>query len=493
MARRRIVTEDGLTAWRSERTPYSPRDKPDSERWTLASHQQYALEMMDANKQLLIAYDMGTGKTAIALHWILRHLRDGSIKDALVIAPASLIPSWNKAIWNMTDFVGVSRSDIELLADRVTVRSYQKTYRRVSKTVRHRNGKESVKKVVEIHPDIDHTWGAIFVDESHNIGSHSSIQTNVAMTLARAAEYRFCMSATPVHGGRGREDYSKLYGQINFLSPGYWSSWSTFCKDCVTHLDNWYHPDKYDEDKCKAILWRYGISCRLADVFDMPPKVDCELPCALNLSAASVYKDLRSGKWAAYGLDITVGGAIFGKLLQVCSGSMKIDDEKPTMVLPCGKDDVLRDIMDGCSGKLVVFCQYTASVDRCAKVAEEAGEKVVVYDGRSRQDAWVEFQDGDADVIVCQYQRGGVGIDLFASSTCVFFEPCFSATLFEQAKGRIFRKGQTSPCIYYYLYTKGTIEQKTFETVRSGVDVNAQMLEAWAHQESVAHRIQENS
>lgn len=45
---------------------------------------------------------------------------------------------------------------------------------------------------------------------------------------------------------------------------------------------------------------------------------------------------------------------------------------------------------------------------------------------------WKDFQDGDARYIVCQYQSGGVGIDLFASHTMVFYEPTMSALLLEQ-------------------------------------------------------------
>ena len=104
-------------------------------------------------------------------------------------------------------------------------------------------------------------------------------------------------------------------------------------------------------------------------------------------------------------------------------------------------------------------------------------------DGRSDKDAWVRFQDGPARYIVCQYQSGGVGIDLYASHTCIFYEPTMSSLLLEQARARIRRKGQTRRCLYYHLICPGLVDDRISRTVRSGVTVTNQMLDEWASQD----------
>ena len=68
----------------------------------------------------------------------------------------------------------------------------------------------------------------------------------------------------------------------------------------------------------------------------------------------------------------------------------------------------------------------------------------------------------------------------------VFYEPTMSSLLLEQAKARIMRKGQNQKCIYYWISTKGTIEQRAMETVRNGVDVTREMLDQWAKQKAIA-------
>lgn len=464
--------------------------------YVLFEHQEFAQFMMDCNKRLGIFYDMGTGKTAIALTWILRNLKDGTIPDALILCPASLVPSWEHAVDTLHMFKGVSEDDVRLMQDRVTIVSFQRSYERIK--LRNRDGTPKLDKngkpVVEtqIRSEYDRRWGAVFVDESHCIGSYKSNQFYAALAFAQLTEYAFPMSGTPVHGGGGKEDFAKMYGQIRFIEPTMWPTWAEFCSECVTHFDNFNKPRSYNVSHCRDILSRYGISCRITDVRDMPPVTDCMVPC--ELAEEKVYKNISEGAWAQYGLDIKMAGGKFGKLMQLCSGFLirgetTVEEDMGTITFgrtrtvdryDTGKKAVLSDIVGGCDGKIVVFCNFTPSVDLCMEVCRKAGRKAVRYDGSAPADAWKEFQYGDADAIVCQYQRGGVGIDLYAACNQVFFEPCFSALLFEQAKRRIFRTGQTHPCVYHYMYTPGTVEQKVLRNVMNGVDVTNEMMEEWS-------------
>ena len=446
------------------------------ERWHLAEHQKYALFMMDCNPSLGIFYDMGCGKTAIALSWTLQHLKAGDIRDALVVCPASIVPSWGVAMDNMINFEGVTSDDVELLKRSVTVTSYQKTYRTERQPVKHRDGVTTYKRVITIRDEMDKPWGAIFLDESHKAGAHDSVTTKTMLALAKMTDHRYIMSGTPVHGGGGKPDYKKMYGQLKFLDDGVWRNWTDFCNRYVTRYNLWHQPTAYRDSECESLLQEYGIVCRLTDVFDMPDYSELTMQCAL--AEKKVYKDIKNGFLKDYGIEIEVAGGQYNKMLQVCSGSLK--RESDTLKLKCSKDEALKDILEGTSDKVVVFAKFRASVDRAADVCRECGRNVVVYDGRSKKDAWKEFQYGDADAIVCQYQSGSEGLDLFASPIEVLYEPCFSAKDLEQAKRRIYRKGQEHPCMYYYLVTPGTIEERVLMTVRSGVDVTSDMLDRWS-------------
>lgn len=464
----------------------------DEQKWTLKPHQELALTVMDSNDGLLLGYGMGTGKTAIALHWILRHLKSGDIENALVVCPANLIGSWWLNVDKMLRFEGVTVDDVQLLKDRVTILSYAKTYHLASKKeVRMKNGRTFTKKEYSLTPEVDKYWGVIFYDESHYLGAHGSAVTRAAITLGHLAAHRYPMSGTPTSGGKGVENFAKLYGQLMFAIPGIWKNWTEFATKYILKTDMWHNPAVYNSSACRELLSRYGIACRLEDVVDMPEYLEVDIPC--TLAEPKMYADFAKDKWAKHGVDLTSSGAKFTKMRQICSGSL-IVDEDTTRSLRCSKDDALTEIVNGTDGKIVIFCDFRASVDRCVRICTELGRDVVRYDGGAERDDWMRFQDGDADVIVCQYRSGSVGIDLSAASYTVFFEPCYSATDFDQAKHRMWRQGQTKTTVFYYLYTLrpapvkkagqapdyNTIDSKVMELVRNGVTVNNQLLEEWA-------------
>lgn len=447
-------------------------------RFKLRGHQTYALEVMGANRELGIFYAIGCGKTMIVLSWLKDALRRGVIKDMLVICPASLVSSWHHAIDELYKFEGFDTHTVEQIRNAITVTSFQKTWHTERKRVNHKNGAISMKKVTSLRPEVDKVWGAVVVDESHSIGSHSSNQTKAAITLGKLARFRYILSGTPVHGGGGSEDFSKLYGQLQFLSRGsVFKNWKEFCAEYVTRVDKWGKPRKYDTVKCRRLMQEWGITCRLEDCEDMPGKTEQEYPC--KLAEARMYQDVMDGDGEKYGLDLEVAGSQHSKMLQICSGSCKISDTN-TLMLKCTKDDVLGEILNGTSDPVVIFCKYRASVDRCADIVRRVERNPLVLDGRSKGDEWKRFADGRADTLICQYMVGSAGLNLQNSSLMVFYEPDFSALAMEQAAGRIYRKGQERKCVFYYLYTKGTIEENVMRTVRSGKDVSNEMLIRWS-------------
>lgn len=455
----------------------------------LAKHQIYASEMMDNNPQLGIFYEAGCGKTMCVLDWIYNAMKrkvvdpndpDG-IDSALVICPASIVSSWESSIDKMLQFKGYTRFGIEQMKKMVVVRSFQKTYERKPQRIKHRDGTVDVIKPLKIRADIRHEWGAIIIDESQGLGSHSSVQTKIALQLADYTERRYILSGTPVSGGGGHEDYKKLYGQLKFLNPDLWKNWGEFCKELVIGYDFYGNPNEYRREQCKELLQTYGIVARLDACYDMPDFLD--IPVEAELLTPGEYRDIQIGDTSKYGFDVTTGGGFFIKMLELVSGHLK-DSNDAVTEYPTGKIACVEDILDSTEDKVVIFCNYRASIDRVAKLCEKKG-KTVIYDGRSTTDTWREFQFGDAKYLICQYQSGGVGIDLYAGHITIFYEPSLSSLLMEQAKARTRRKGQEHKCLYYWLTTKGTLEEKVVKTVRDGVDVTRQMLEEWAKMRNI--------
>lgn len=459
-----------------------PKYNPD--KFTLKEHQVFASEMMENVECLALFYEAGTGKTMCVLDWAYHAVEKGELNSLLVICPANIVGVWTASVDKMIQFSGYTEDGIARLKSIMTVRSFQKTYKTETHEVHHRNGSKGMRKSRDIRPDINRYWGAIVVDESHGIGAHHSVQTKAALALSMKASKRFILTGTPVSGGGGAGDYKKLYGQLKFLDNAVWSSWTDFCKRYVLAFDVFRNPVKYREPELKKLMEDYGIVARLDMCYDMPESSEVVIPCELKEPQA--YRRIRVGDTAAYGFEIRTGGGQYIKLLELVSGHVKMDENaqgiKEVIKFKCDKQDALKTILTGTDDKVVVFCKFRESINDAYEVCNKMGE-TVVFDGRSHKETWREFQEGTARYLICQYQSGGVGIDLYASHTMVFYEPEWSSLLLEQAKARIRRKGQTKRCIYYWLSTKGTIEEDAIQSVRNGVTVTTDLLEMWAKRE----------
>lgn len=449
--------------------------------YTLAEHQTYAVNMMMGNSALALYYEMGTGKTAIALSFIREAVLAGEIRNALVICPAPLVPNWNASIGKMGEF-GWTKGEIDVVRSITTVISISSTWKGYWQEVRHRNGTTSRRRRYRINPTIDRPWDCIIIDEAHALGDPTSVQTETCLKLALYAKRRYIMTGTPDCGSGDTPMYRKLYGQIKFLKPDAWESYAEWRRRYVLAYDRYDKPLVYDSAGCEDLKKRFAIVARLRDCFDLPESTETVLECPL--AERQAYKDLLKHKAERFGFTDPLAGVSHVKLLQVCSGFVKGDDGN-LYLLRTSKDDVLQSVLDGTEGKVVVFCAYTASIDRVSRLLDDRRESYVVFDGRSNEPTWKAFQErADIRVFVGQYQKGGVGVDLFAACTTVFYEPTQSAMLLEQARARTLRKGQTRHVQYIHLVTPGTVEERTSEAVRQGVSVSAQLLDQWAREES---------
>ena len=452
-----------------------------AKKFKLAKHQIYASELMDATDVLAIFYEAGTGKTMCVLDWLYRQFKNNLIPNALIVCPANLVSNWESSIDKMEQFEGYTAYGIRRMHELIEIRSFQRTYETIKTQKRTRTGEIKEKKVIQTRADIQHAWGAIIVDESQGLGAHNSSQTISLLKMIPLSTHRYILSGTPVSGGGGQEDYKKLYGQLSFLDPELWPNWTAFCRELVTSYDNFRKPKTYRNEECLNLMKTYGIVARLDDCYDMPDYLDTIIP--ITLAEPVVYNDIVDGRLRPYDIDIRTGGGKFIKLMEITSGFLKTEKGE-TVGYDCNKINALKDILDGTDDKVVIFCNYRYSIDAVEKVCKKLGP-TVVFDGRSTTDTWRDFQYGKARYLVCQYQSGGTGIDLFASHTMVFYEPSFSSLLMEQAKARIRRKGQNTKCLYYWLATKGTIETKVVDTVKSGVDASREMLNEWAKEKTL--------
>lgn len=416
----------------------------------LFDHQKKALELVTNHDQFALFMEAGTGKTLSMLYHIVNLYMSGEIDSCLIVCPASVKGSWTR--------------DIEKLPPRK--QKYLKNLKVVSYDL------------VWRRDEFIRDWGCIVLDESHCIANRSSKRTKFLQKLKKYSHYRYILTGTPMHNGH----YEDYWSQMDFLIPNYLGTYNEFCAHHTVQrqLPGTYVKIIVKYRNVQELLDKIGNlayyidkkSC--LDLPDLLPPtiVDCEL------KEKTKYKQALKSFIEEYDMNIGNPMSVIVKLRQLCSGFV-IDDYGDVHELKCEKIKMLDELIDSISGKIVIFAEFTYSLEQIHKLLDKRKINYVTLDGKqSNKSIWKEFQSNDdIRIIVCQYRSANAGIDLFAASDMIFYEPTQSSTVVDQAMARIHRNGQTRNCSYYWLLTDKTVEHDIYNRVVNGIDFNVQALD----------------
>lgn len=418
----------------------------------LYEHQKKALELVTDNNQFALFMEPGTGKTLVMLYHITNLFMADSIKNALIVCPASVKGSWVRDIEKLS----LVR---KRYASNITIVSYDMVWRR---------------------KEYERQWDCIVLDESHSIAHSSSKRTKFVHKIKKDSLYRYILSGTPMHNGH----YEDYWSQIDFIKPNYLGTFKEFKAHYTVERQL---PGTYVKiivryrnitellDKIKEVAYYIDKESCLNSLPDkLPPVIiDCELKEKLK------YKQATKQFIEEYDMNMGNPLSAISKMRQLCSGFV-IDDYGDTHELKCDKPKMLDELLDTFSGKCVIFAEYKYSIDTIKKLLDKKKMSYYVLDGNQRNKSiWRDFQKDDTQCMVCQYRSGNSGIDLFKANNMVFYEPTQSSIVVQQAMDRIHRNGQKNICSYYWLITLDTVEEDIYNRVVNGLDFNTEALESF--------------
>ncbi|OMJ14028.1 DNA repair protein RAD16 [Smittium culicis] len=218
--------------------PPAKADHPDNMKINMLPFQLEGLNWMSKMeaseiKGGILADEMGMGKTiqtiALLLHTPLN-------KPTLVVAPTVALIQWNKEINNFAPHLSVylyygtnrSKSIKDLAEFDVVITTYavlESVFRK--QTFGFRRAGEMIKADSILHK-VD--WFRIVLDEAHNIKDRSCTTARAAFALK--AEYRWCLSGTPLQNRVG-----ELFSLIKYLRCEPFSLY--FCTVCQCKSNSW--------------------------------------------------------------------------------------------------------------------------------------------------------------------------------------------------------------------------------------------------------------
>lgn len=127
-------------------------------------------------------------------------------------------------------------------------------------------------------------------------------------------------------------------------------------------------------------------------------------------------------------------------------------------------DQLLRDLKEG-GHRVLLYFQMTRMIDLMEEYLTYRNYKYLRLDGSTkledRRDTVHDFQTRpDIFIFLLSTRAGGLGINLTAADTVIFYDSDWNPTIDSQAMDRAHRLGQTRQVTVYRMITRGTIEER---------------------------------
>ncbi|OAG29943.1 chromodomain-helicase-DNA-binding protein 7 [Nematocida displodere] len=436
----------------------------------------------------ILADEMGLGKTVQSVTFIDTIItRCSQRRPALVVAPLSTIPHWEREFAAWTDLRVLvyhgSQPAREIMADF--------EFKRPSGAVLF----DVILTTYEMAiAGIDHLSGISFgvsvLDEAHRLKNSKS---KAAQTLREIEiDHKVLLSGTPLQNNLG-----ELWSLLNFIDPEKFFSLKQF-------LGAHKMEEADDVERIQALLKPIMLRRMKDDVESIPVKEETIVEVELTMIQKRFYRAILEKNiefLSAAGSSTPNLLNIMMELRKCCIHPYLITGAEEQILLENGqdkepdsveKDEYFRILIQS-SGKLVfldkllkklhgkhkvlVFSQMTRCLDLISDYLQYRGYVYERIDGTVRGDVRQASIDRfstekDSFVFLLCTRAGGVGINLTAADTVIIFDSDWNPQNDLQAQARCHRIGQTAEVKIYRLVTRNTYEREMFDraSMKLGLD-----------------------
>lgn len=301
----------------------------------------------------------------------------------------------------------------------------------------------------------------LMLDESSCIKNTSAERTKFILKLK--PDNVILLSGTPT-GGK----YEELYSQCKLLG---WkiskkAFWDTYIITKKMDINGFSVPiviGYKNIDRLKEKLREYGaVFMKTEEVLDLPEQIDN----VVKVETTKEYKKFSRDRYIEIEDKELVGDTSLTKMLYLRQLAAQYNSNKTT---------VFRDLLESTSDRVIVFYNFNEELDKITNICEKLERPISVVNGKNKD---LKAYENEENSVTCiQYQAGAMGLNLQLSNKIIYFSLPLSSELFEQSKKRTHRLGQSRTCMYYYLITEGSIEEKIYEVLGTRRDFTNKLFE----------------
>lgn len=406
-------------------------------RYTPFNAQRVTANFLSVHPRAFVLNDMGTGKTLASLWAADFVMRCNVGVRCLVVAPLSTLERvWGDAIFQ--NFLG-RRKAVVLHGSAAKRRELLATD--ADFYIINYDGIEVLERDLAARGDIR----MAIVDEASAYRNRTTSRHRLARKLLATKDYLWLMTGTPTPNGP-----TDAYGMAKLVNNCFGEGWGSFHDRVMVKISQFKWVPKQGAHEAAHKLMQPAVRFAISDCVDLPPCTVQSRDVELSPEQSKAFKTMKQDLvlQAAKG-PITAANeaALRLKLLQIACGAVYGADREIHKVSAAPRIKALREIMDQCNEKIIVFAPFTSVVHMLHRELKK-DYSVEIINGQvpagQRNKIFADFMDSPHPrVLVADPGTMSHGLTLTAASTIVWYAPTDRTETYLQANKRIDRPGQT--------------------------------------------------
>lgn len=436
-----------------------------------------------AYKHWVYHYEMGSGKTRLALELLNWFIGNGFISRALVLANSdTVVQGWQDEIlrWNINlpfkILLGNTRAKWDML-NSMELGIAVATHTGFSVMVSELEyvGQGDKREYVPVPKHIDYMrnkFAGFVIDESTRVSNSQSLSFRVCRAVMEDAPIRFALAGRlfgrdpmPVWSQFYLVDQGASFGPTINLFRG---SFFTAKRGYFGGME--YKFNKKMEPEFQKFLGHRSVYFGIDEVTDLPELTRVRRACMFSAETEVYYRRCVDEILKSKGNYREVQNA-FLRMRQISSGFVGViddeDGETSEIEFPDNpKLDLLIELLQDLpiGKKAVVFHEFKWSGAQIAKALKKAKIDFGQLNASTSTKDWEKIRDrfvnGNIDILVVSWRKGGYGLNLQAANYAFFFESPVSSLDRDQCERRIWRQGQQNRCFIYDLLMKDSVDAR---------------------------------
>jgi len=419
-------------------------------------------------------WDTGTGKTRAALEIFKYYKGREPELQLLVVCPISLIESsWADDIKKFyAEFTYENlRTSQNLTADILLI-NYESIIS---------------KKFVPVLQCIKRKTFMVVADESQKIKSYNAKTTKCLLAIARSADYRVVMSATPAPNSEMEYWSQMCFLHPNILGDNFFQFRNKyFClirgraivplyglgkREIMTMMQRGYemgvHPSAVSMIKERMAPFCMFVNKR--EVLDLPEEVDVFRKVEMTPEQKKSYKEMWDELVTEIqGQEISVNLAL-AKIMKVrqITGGFIYGQEGAIEFEKNPKMQELKEVVEGIRrNSIIIFCQYRWEIEKISEIFKERAVKLY-GETKDKEGAIREFRAKRDGILVTHPLSAGIGLSFNECDYMVFYSLSYSFLEYYQCRGRIMRAGKQNRATYIHIIAKDSIDEVIYKALQN--------------------------